>query len=63
VVHAREAGRIVSKRKNFFFEKKKQKTFAPKPELLNAPAAHARKSFFATFFSKKVVLSYFGETA
>jgi hypothetical protein len=46
--------------KRFFFEKKKQKTFAPlgsgalrRP----APMTQGHQSFFATFCSQKVVLT------
>jgi hypothetical protein len=39
-------------RKNFFFEKKKQKTFAPGPGDVSRPEANQQK-FFGYFFSKK----------
>jgi len=45
----------------FFFEKKNQKIFGPLRALFGPPAfqtpREAAKSFFASFFSKKEVLS------
>jgi hypothetical protein len=45
-------------RKRFFFEKKKQKTFALAGSGSGRARARRSKSFFASFFSKKEV-SYF----
>jgi hypothetical protein len=45
------------RRKRFFFEKKKQKTFAIWPGGWNGRRARTR-SFFASFFSKKEVLAF-----
>jgi hypothetical protein len=47
-------------RKPFFFEKKKQKTSSngrPGPLSAPSPMTQIKKSFFASFFSKKEVLS------
>jgi len=44
--------------KQFFFEKKNQKTFAPLRACVATPVPHTREaeqSFFASFFSKKEV--------
>jgi hypothetical protein len=40
-------------RKDFFFEKKKQKTFGYWAELERLARAQTGKSFFGSFFSKK----------
>jgi hypothetical protein len=42
--------------KQFFFEKKNQKTCAPESRDLATPMAQSRKSFFASCFSKNEVL-------
>jgi len=47
--------RIESKR--FFFEKKKQKIFAPAGCGVRVPTPAVNESFFASFFSKKEALS------
>jgi hypothetical protein len=44
-------------RKQFFFEKKNQKTFAPLREIVARPLAKNDQSFFASFCSQKEVLS------
>jgi hypothetical protein len=43
--------------KSFFFEKKKQKTSAPAGFGAGVATARRTKSFFASFFSKKEVLT------
>ncbi len=48
----------VSKNKEFFFEKKNQKTFAPLCEVVARPLAKNYQSFFASFCSQKEVLSF-----
>jgi len=45
-------------RKRFFFEKKKQKTFGPAGAGNGRANVPRSKSFFASFFSKKEVLTY-----
>jgi len=41
-------------RKNFFFEKKKQKTFDFSwPQVVSAPVAQIKQKFFASFFQKR----------
>jgi hypothetical protein len=51
----------MSRRKNFFFEKKKQKTFAPLRACVASAVPHQIiKVFFASFlFTKKTTLSSF----
>jgi glutamyl-Q tRNA(Asp) synthetase len=46
------------KRKRFFFEKKKQKTFALWDLARLVPAPAVSRSFFASFFSKKEALTF-----
>jgi hypothetical protein len=48
-------------RKRFFFEKKKQKTFAYCGRWRGRGQGRRSKSFFGSFFSKKEPLSYFFE--
>jgi hypothetical protein len=43
--------------KRFFFEKKKQKTFAPAGVGSGVATTRRSKSFFASFFSKKEALT------
>jgi hypothetical protein len=43
----------VRKNKEFFFEKKNQKTFAPLREVVLRPLAKIYRSFFASFCSQK----------
>jgi hypothetical protein len=46
--------------KDFFFEKKKQKTFAPlRARVALAVARRGNQSFFASFCSQKEVLAAF----
>jgi hypothetical protein len=44
-------------RKRFFFEKKKQKTFAHGGRGSRVPEPAISRSFFASFFSKKEALT------
>jgi len=47
-------------RKNFFFGKKKQKTFAPLRACVAPAVAHIEnQGFFAAFCSQKEVLAFF----
>jgi hypothetical protein len=49
----------VNKNKEFFFEKKNQKTFAPLREVVARPLAKNYQSFFASFCSQKEVPSFY----
>jgi hypothetical protein len=44
--------------KQFFFEKKNQKTFAPLRAVLKAPGTPGAKKFFAELFFKKATSSF-----
>jgi len=45
------------RRKQFFFEKKNQKTFAPLARTSETSTNQIHKSFFGSFFTKKELLS------
>jgi hypothetical protein len=44
--------------KQFFFEKKNQKTFDPLGRAVATPRLQKRKSFLLLFFQKEVLLSF-----
>jgi hypothetical protein len=49
----------ICRKKDFFFEKKKQKTFAPLRVCVAPAVAHREnQSFFASFCSQKEVLAF-----